>query len=211
MKKRFSKFKPDLTQKYPGIEIGKISSTVKFKPILDTSGIRAWIRLKRALLREKKDHEEEKERPRDEEKDADYFPKVHLDDGPDAWYTQWDVTKNGGLQKFYITNNGLRTSSLTVVETYEAPMNLYGIPLGNPYVVVLNNRGFIKNLHPGQTKTITLQWNPDTTKPATHLMVAAYDPVLDPKMPLNYHPGFFPDYHIKHNGHAVTRLIGSPI
>ena len=206
MKKEVTKKKKsEVTMKYPGIGFDRASHTIKFKPILETKKIRSWIRLKRALLREKKAQKRGKEKPTDREKEADYFPKIHLDEGPDAWYNYWDVTKNGGIQKFYITNNGLRTSPLVVVETYETSMYLYSIPLGDPYTATLNKRGFIKNLHPGETKTIELEWTPDTSQPYTHLMVAAYDPILDPKMPLNYHPSLFPDYHIKHNGHAVTR------
>ena len=90
-----------------------------------------------------------------------------------------------------------------IVEQYAA-IPKPKIFLGNSQ---LNNRGFIDNLHPGETKTIELEWTPDTSKTYTHFNVAAYDPILDPKMPLNYHPSLFPDWHIKHNGHATERTV----
>ncbi len=150
------------------------------------------------------------ERPRErrpcaKRRGACYYPLIHLDRGPDAWYLHGEVTENGGKQKIYVTNNGLRTSPLVAVETYEVELWLYSIPVGNPFGHSLNARGFIRNLHPGETKVIMLEWNPDTSQPSTHLSLMAYDPVLDPPYPLNYHPSLFPDFHIKHNGHAVVR------
>ena len=206
MKRKQVRRKTKLATKYPGIEYGRTSDSVIFDPVLKTRGISSWLRLKKAVLRRKETEKRGKKRPRDKEKEAEYFPKIHLDEGPDAWYTTPTVTRDGGQQKFYITNNGLRTSSLIVLETYEAELGIYGVPLGDPYVAVLNNRGLIKKLHPGETKTLQLQWNPDTSQLSTHLIVAAYDPILDPRMPLNYHPSLFPNYHIKTNGHAVFRV-----
>jgi len=194
---------------FPGVGFDTTSSKILFDPTLETRKLKSWMRVRRGLtLRSKKKPPQKRgEKPREKEKEGDYFPKIHLDEGSDAWYYHGEITKDGGIHKFYVTNNGLRTSTFVVVETYETPSNIYSIPLGNPYTAILNGRGFIDNLHPGETKTIELEWNPDTSKTYTHLMVAAYDPILDPKMPLNYHPSLFPDWHIKHNGHAVTRTV----
>lgn len=188
-----------------GVGYKKPSSSVSFKPLRTSKNLRALFWTERAILRKRTVPKEEKERPCEKDKVADYFPMIHLDRGPDAWYNNWDVTRDGGTQKFYITNNGLKTSPLVVVETYETILGLYQIPVGDPYPAFLNVRGFIRNLHPGETRKIELEWNPDTTQPYTHFNVAAYDPVLDPRYPLNYHPSLFPDFHIKHNGHAVVR------
>lgn len=187
-----------------GVGIRKPTSAVFFKPLSTTRRTKPWkVREIPKVGREEPRGEEKK--PREKHKEADYFPLIHLDKGPDAWYHHWDVTENGGTQKFYIKNNGLRTSPLVIVETYETSIDLYQIPLGSPYLAKLNARGFIKNIHPGETKIIELPWKPDTTRPYTHFNVAAYDPLLDPKYPLNYHPSLFPKFHIKHNGHAVIR------
>jgi len=198
---------------FPGVGLKTKSNTIRYDPSLVTRKLISWIRLKRGLkLRDEKeptekydDREKYYHRERDKEKEGDYIPKIHLDDGADAWYNYGNITRDGGTQKFYITNNGLRTSTFVVVETYEVLSNLYSIPLGDPYSATLNNRGFIDNLHPGETKTIELEWTPDTSKTYTHFNVAAYDPILDPKMPLNYHPSLFPKWHIKHNGHVAFR------
>lgn len=188
--------------KFPGVGLKTTSNTIHYNPTLEIRRLTSWIRLIRGLkLRDESPHESDKK------KEGDYLPKIHLDDGADAWYNYGNITRDGGTQKFYITNNGLRTSTFVVVETHEVQSNIYSIPLGDPYSTILNNRGFIDNLHPGETKTIELEWTPDTSKTYTHLMVAAYDPILDPKMPLNYHPSLFPDWHIKHNGHATTRTV----
>ena len=188
-----------------GVGIQKPTSRYFFEPLSTIKKIIPW-KLRDLVISSREKPEDDKEKPR-KPKEVHYFPLIHLDDGPDAWYYHWDITKNGGMQKFYIKNNGLRTSSLVVVETYETSMGLYQIPLGHPYPETLNARGFIRNLHPGETKTIDLPWNPDTTQPETHFNVAAFDPLLDPKYPLNFHPSQFPDFHIKHNGHAVQREV----
>jgi len=145
------------------------------------------------------------QKPCSEHEGSCYYPLIHVSDGPGAWYENPEAIRDGGQLTVYVTNNGLRTSSLVVVELYETGWGLYAVPVGDEYDATLNSCGFIQDLHPGETRTITLGWSPDTSTPCTHISIQAYDPVFDPPYPLNYHPSQFPKHHIKHDGCAVER------
>ena len=166
-----------------------------------------------------------------------FYPLIHLERD---YYKDWHFQRTFNAEdevssKIFITNNGLRISDLVVVEICEADMNLYGGSYNEPYPVIYYSpgvedsitwdtmggpatpglivaRGFIKLLHPGETKSVELIWKPVVHRPDLNyvrLVVSVYDPMLDPRYPLNYPPALFPDFHRKHDSTYIQVTPGS--
>lgn len=149
-----------------------------------------------------------------------YFPFLSVVGDEDFWKKQSDVFQNGGELNVNVKNNGIKASSIVVVEAYTIDIPFFGgysttdVKINSSKFI---SRGYVNGkIYPGETKNIKL--NVDglkSQKLSGYALVVAYDPVLDSKPSFStvsapwrevgqykisnqYLKGPFPDYHMKY-------------